>query len=242
MNKDFKEKRNFIDPLSGRKKEIIFSRKMPEKSIFDQPFLSQEREKSKNQPTVCFDLDGTIRGWDGIKFEGFLRKNLKPLLNHLKQDGYRLVIWSATTKDSLQQTINKYPEMEEYFDTFIAAEHFCFKFLSEDQKNLARKENPDYYQWLYDLTDEKGSKISNHSFRPPKNIKFLKYKILIDDDPNIVKEANHFKYDYIKLFTYAYKNPDIKKDFPKKLASELEENFKLNLVRLIETYMEKQHA
>lgn len=237
FNHSFKEAKSFQDPLEDCS-QTIYSSKFPKHSIFDAPFFENECQKSQAQPTICFDMDGTIRGWDGEKFEGFLRGDLQKLLDKLKQD-FRLVIWSATTKNSIQQTINKYPEFEQYFDLFISAEHYCFKFLTQAQKEMAKNISQEYYDLLFNITDEKGKKSGDSHFRPPKDIKIFNYQLLVDDDPNTVIEANLFNYNYLRVTNYSYDNPDIKASYPTKLSDSLDKNFRTNIYDTIISMVER---
>lgn len=224
--KNFIPLEHFLDPIKEKNQKIIYSQKFVEGSIFCPQFVNKELAKSKEAKTIVFDLDETMRGWDKDKNEGFLRDSLKKVLDELVEKNYRLVIWSASIRPSIQQTINKYPGFEDYFDLIISAENYCFPYLSEENKQFLEKVDPKYFKLLEGIDKNLIDLESGRPYyRPTKNIRLFGYSLLVDDDPGVIQEGEMFNFQVLRLFPYKYENPDFKDLVPEELVEEIESDF-----------------
>lgn len=237
---NFKSEQQFVDPLNDDLTRVKYSTKFVRGTIFNQEFALAERAKAEKQKTIVFDFDGTLRGWDNKNQEGFLRHYLKKVLAELKNKGYRLVIWSASNKDSIQQTLNKYPDFEEYFDLIISAENYSYPFVPVEDREFLRTDNPAYFKLMLEVKDNPIKASNGMSiYRPPKNINFLNYSIIVEDDPVAMEEARDFSFSCIQVFSYTYENPDVS-DVPEEVVEQANEDFKNNMVDRIVAIVENK--
>lgn len=231
---DFIPANQFLDPLNCADGKCVYSKKIIDGSIFDPDFISTERQKSSIFKTIVLDLDETMRGWDDAHHTTFLRHHLRGLLEKLKEKKYRLVIWSASNKDSIQQTLNMYPDFEQFFDLIIAAENFSFKFLTPDQQNELKKVDKFYWQdLLKTISDEIDQASGRALFRVPKNIKLFNYSLIIDDDPTIVDEAKKYGFEAFRIFPYKYDNPGYKGLVPQELIDDIDNDLQSNMLERV---------
>ncbi|MDO8512939.1 MAG: HAD-IIIC family phosphatase [bacterium] len=236
MSKDFTPKDKYIDPLNLADR-IEYSKKFIDGSIFREDFITQENHLSIK--TIVFDLDETMRGWDIKNHQTFLRHSLKQVLGSLKDLGYRLVVWSAADRDSIQQTLNKYPEFEQYFNLIIPAESYSFKFVLKSEQDYIKKVDEKYYQDLLKTSQDNIDPSTGRSiYRIPKNIKLLGYSLIIDDDPAVLKEAVRYDFKALRIFPYKYDNPDSKNIFPSSLGKIIDQDFGKNLIKYITSEIE----
>lgn len=232
MNKkdDFVPIENFPDPLNDKSKRNRYSKKFVFGSIFNPDFYHKERLIASKKNTIVFDLDETIRGWDDDKNQGFLRDHLKRILQSLKKQKYRLVIWSASVRDSIQQTLNKYPDFENYFDHIISAESYSFPFQTEEDRQNLKAEDKNYFETLMATVDDNFDHHNGRmTLRPAKDINFLNYRVLVDDDPLAIEEAEKFCFRCLRVFPYKYDNPR-GTIIPPALKKIVEKDFETNMV------------
>ncbi len=225
---------NFIDPINDKKAEVVYSDKFVNGSVFDEEFIQKERILSKSAKTIVFDLDETMRGWDQNKNEGFLRHSLKNVLDQLKDKDYRLIIWSASIRPSIQQTLNKYPGFDKYFAHIISSENYSYSFLSESTRDYLHKISPNYYHLLKAVqADNIDPDTGRPFYRPTKNIALFDWSLLIDDDPNIIEEGQTFGFNSMRIIPYKYENPDNADLLPEKLIKIIEDDFEQNMAQRI---------
>ena len=233
-NDDFTPTKQFVDPLNCQAGQCVYSKKIVQGSIFEPDFVAFERQKSAEHKTIVLDLDETMRGWDDEHHIAFLRHHLKGLLEQLQAKKYRIIIWSASNQDSIQQTLNKYPEFEQYFDLIITAESFSFKFLTNDQQSELKKLDPIYYEELVKtVADEVEPRSGRSIFRIAKNIKLFNYSLIIDDDPAILDEAKKYGFEAFRIFPYKYDNPGYQNLIPQELIDDIDNDFQSNMLQRI---------
>lgn len=162
-------------------------------SIFEPDFVDKQRAISANHHTVAFDLDDTLRVWDEAQNTGFFRSDCQAVLDTLKKRGYQIVLYSASKKPNILQTLQKFPEITQYFDLIISAENFHPDLLNDQEWQRLREINPKYYEYIQSRLDPKTHHLPQYD-RPPKDISFLGYDILIEDDPRAMHDAKYFGY------------------------------------------------
>lgn len=233
---NFVPRSHFLDPLHGRhpNQPILYSNKFVDGSIYDPNFIKQEKKLSADQITIVFDLDGTIRGWDEVRHQTFLRDNIKPLFESLLKKDYRLIIWSSAIRDSIQQTLNKYPDFAQYFDKIISLENYSFIFANdEDKKNLQMADKNYYDVMVKDVTNGVDPQTGKSLKRAPKNINLLDYALLIDDDILSLGEGEKFGFKCLRTFPYKFQNPGHKLNMPADFVNFVETDFHEHMLKRI---------
>lgn len=223
---------HYIDPLQTPPSH--YSSRIVPSSIFNPEFINQEKKISAKYKTIVFDLDETLRGWDEIHHTTFLRDHLKGLLEGLKKKNYRIVIWTSSTRDSVQQTLNKYPNLEKYIDLIIPLESHCFAFLSDKEKSYLKQIDPPYYNRIKNDTEVEVNPTTGRSrYRAARDINLFGYHLLVDDHPLTLEEAKYFSFPAIRIFTYGYKNPGRQVQLPTGLVQAIENDFQKNMLSRI---------
>src|SRR5207302_1529469 len=153
------------------------------KRIFDPDFIQEQRRHSALQPTVAFDLQQTL-GYTDMKGAWHLRPGVEQLLSNLRNDGIRLVLWSADARESVGLFFEQHPRMAAYFDLIITRENFAVRMnkqgvLPEEKTQLEssypgidfRRVINFYHSEYYD----------DFGISTAKDLGLLGYTLLVDD-------------------------------------------------------------
>jgi hypothetical protein len=94
-----------------------------DRPIFHPDVIQREREKSKEQTTIVFDLDATL-AWHHDNERGYLvRPGIEEQLKELVKKKVRLVLWTNNTRLGTTKFFMQHPHLFPLFDLIITAEN-----------------------------------------------------------------------------------------------------------------------
>ena len=91
--------------------------------IYHPKVIRIERQRSKQTPTIAFDIDGTIVSYNQQSDQHILRPGIRSQLDILKSKGVRLVIWTSRDRHGSFSFFLEHPDLLQYFDMIITYEN-----------------------------------------------------------------------------------------------------------------------
>ena len=92
--------------------------------IYYPPFRKLELHRAGGRPTIAFDLQGTLVGFDRNRKESLVRPGIINVLNTLAASNVRLVVWSKASTLDVNNYIRKFPQLFHKVEVIIPMEAY----------------------------------------------------------------------------------------------------------------------